>query len=56
MDCLVVYAPGSSTSVETDGCTAARTLPEVCVAIKADGTHAALAPDPFKKCADDPAP
>lgn len=53
MDCVVVYAAGSSTNVETDGCTSARTLPEVCVPIKADGTHAPLSPDPFKKCAND---
>jgi hypothetical protein len=56
MDCMVVYAAGSATTVETDGCTATRTLPEVCVAIKADQTHAALAPDPFKKCPGDPNP
>jgi hypothetical protein len=56
MDCIVVYAAGSSTTVETDGCTSARTLPEVCVAIKADGSHAALTPDPFAKCPDDPNP
>ncbi len=54
MDCMIVYAAGSSTTVETDGCTPARTLPEVCVAIKADRTHAALLPDPFKKCPGDP--
>jgi hypothetical protein len=54
MDCMVVYAAGSATTVETDGCTATRTLPEVCVAIKADQTHAALMPDPFKKCPGDP--
>ncbi len=56
MDCLVVYAAGSSTNVGTDGCTPSRTLPEVCVAFKANGTHAALSPDPFKKCTDDPNP
>jgi hypothetical protein len=56
MDCMVVYAAGSSTTVETDGCTSARTLPEVCVAIEADLTHAALTPDPFKKCPGDPNP
>lgn len=54
MDCRVVYAAGSSTTVETDGCTSARTLPEVCVAIKADRTHAVLTTDPYKKCPGDP--
>lgn len=56
MDCMVVYAAGSATVVETDGCTSARTLPEVCVAIKANRTHGALTPDPFKRCPGDPSP
>ena len=39
----------------TDGCTSARTLPEVCVEIKADGTHDPLT-DKFKKCQGDSNP
>ena len=44
MDCV--------TTPTTDGCTSARALPEVCVPIKADGTHDPLT-DTFKKCAGD---
>jgi hypothetical protein len=51
MDCVSIYAPGATTPT-TDGCTAARALPEVCVIIKADGTHDPLV-DKFKKCAGD---
>jgi hypothetical protein len=51
MDCVSIYAPGATTPT-TDGCTAARALPEVCVPIKADGTHDPLT-DTFKKCAGD---
>jgi len=47
MDCV--------TSPTTDGCTSARALPEVCVEIKADGTHDPLK-DTFKKCAGDSNP
>jgi hypothetical protein len=54
MDCVDIYAPGGTTPT-TDGCTSARTLPEVCVEIKADGTHDPLK-DNFKKCAGDSNP
>lgn len=48
MDCINVYAAGGTTP-EIEGCTAARTLPEVCVPIKVDGTHDPLT-DRFMKC------
>lgn len=51
MDCVNIYAPGGTTPT-TDGCTAARAQPEVCVLIKADGTHDPLV-DKFKKCPGD---
>lgn len=51
MDCRNVYAPGTST-LETEGCTSARSLPEVCVAIDSDATHAPLV-DKFMKCPGD---
>ncbi len=51
MDCIDVYAPGGTTP-GTDGCTSARALPEICVLIKADGTHDALV-DRFMKCPGD---
>ena len=53
MDCLSVYAPGATTP-GADGCTSARTLPEVCVLIKAGGTHDPLV-DRFMKCQGDTA-
>jgi hypothetical protein len=52
MDCVNVY-PEGSTTLQTEGCASARTLPEVCVSIKADGTHDPLV-DTFKKCVGDP--
>jgi hypothetical protein len=51
MDCISVYALGATTP-ENDGCTSARRLPEICVAIKADGSHDPLV-DRFMKCAGD---
>jgi hypothetical protein len=51
MDCVSIYAQGGTTPT-TDGCTSARALPEVCVPIKADGTHDPLK-DTFKKCQGD---
>jgi hypothetical protein len=51
MDCINTYALGSTTP-ETEGCAPARTAPEICVPIKADGTHDALV-DTFKKCPGD---
>jgi hypothetical protein len=51
MDCINVYALGATTP-ENDGCTSARRLPEICVAIKADGSHDPLV-DRFMKCAGD---
>lgn len=51
MDCVSLYAQGGTTPT-TDGCTSARALPEVCVPIKADGTHDPLK-DTFKKCQGD---
>jgi len=51
MDCINVYAVGTTT-LQTEGCASSRTLPEICVTIKADGTHDALV-DTFKKCLGD---
>jgi len=51
MDCLNVYAVGGTTP-EKEGCASSRTLPEVCVPIKAAGTHDPLT-DMFKKCQGD---
>jgi len=51
MDCRNVYAVGTTT-LNTEGCTSARSLPEVCVSIADDGTHAALV-DKFMKCPGD---
>ena len=51
MDCVNVYPQGSTTP-EVEGCSSTRALPEVCVAIKADGTHDPLV-DTFKKCSGD---
>lgn len=51
MDCRNVYALGTTT-LETEGCTSARSLPEVCVSVESDGTHAALV-DEFMKCPGD---
>jgi hypothetical protein len=51
MDCRSVYAAGTTT-LETDGCTSDRALPEVCVSIEPDGTHAPLV-DTFMKCPGD---
>jgi hypothetical protein len=51
MDCVNIY-PQGSTTLETEGCTSARKLPEVCVQIKADATHGPLV-DTFKKCPGD---
>jgi len=53
MDCINVYAPNATTP-QTEGCTAARALPEICVPIKADGTHDPLT-DRFMKCQGDSA-
>jgi hypothetical protein len=52
MDCVTV---GTGGAINTDGCTSARTLPEVCVTIKADGGHDPLV-DTYKKCAGDSNP
>jgi hypothetical protein len=51
MDCINIYTLGATT-LETEGCASTRTLPEVCVPIKADGTHDPLV-DTFKKCPGD---
>lgn len=51
MDCRNVYALGTTT-LQTEGCAPARSLPETCVSIEADGTHAALE-DKFIKCQGD---
>jgi hypothetical protein len=51
MDCRNVYALGTTT-LETEGCAATRTLPETCVSIEPDGSHPALV-DKFQKCAGD---
>jgi hypothetical protein len=53
MDCLSAYAPGGTTPT-ADGCTSARTLPVVCVLIKAGGTHDPLV-DRYMKCQGDTA-
>jgi hypothetical protein len=52
MDCINVYAL-DSTTLQTEGCSSARTLPEVCVLINAGGTHSPLV-DTFAKCPGDP--
>lgn len=46
MDCINVYKQGSTT-IETEGCSSARTLPEVCAPINAPLV------DTFKKCPGD---
>ena len=51
MDCRDVYGL-ASTTLETEGCASARTLPEVCVSFEPDGTHAPLT-DTFMKCQGD---
>lgn len=51
MDCRNVYALGTTT-LQTEGCAPARSLPATCVSIEADGTHAALE-DKFVKCPGD---
>lgn len=51
MDCRNVHALGTTT-IETEGCATDRRLPEVCVTIRADGTHDALT-DEFMKCPGD---
>jgi hypothetical protein len=51
MDCLNVYARGATTP-ETEGCSKARALPEVCVPIEPGGTHDPLI-DTFQRCAGD---
>lgn len=51
MDCRNVYAAGTTT-LEAEGCASTRTLPEVCVSFKPDGTHDALV-DKFMKCPGD---
>jgi hypothetical protein len=48
MDCRNVYELGSTT-LEEEGCASSRSLPEVCVTIEEDGTHAPLE-DKFMKC------
>jgi hypothetical protein len=48
MDCRNVYELGTTTLAE-EGCAASRSLPEVCVTIEEDGTHAAIE-DEFMKC------
>jgi hypothetical protein len=50
MDCLLVHV---GTTITDDGCTAARTIPEVCSKIKADGTYDDLSVDKFAKCPGD---
>jgi hypothetical protein len=54
MNCINIYVLGSTT-LQSEGCASARTLPQVCVQIKADGTHAPLV-DTFAKCPGDPNP
>lgn len=51
MDCLNVYEPGA-TAPEIEGCSKARTLPEVCVPIEAGGMHDPLV-DTFMRCPGD---
>lgn len=51
MDCINVYDPGETTP-GTTGCGPDRALPEVCVNIDSDGTHAPL-DDTFQKCPGD---
>jgi len=51
MDCRNIYALGTTT-LQTEGCGATRSLPETCVVIETDGSHAALV-DKFQKCAGD---
>ena len=51
MDCVDVHALGAS-EPETEGCAPARALPEVCVAIDAQGGHPPLT-DGFQKCPGD---
>jgi hypothetical protein len=51
MDCRNVYALGTTT-LETEGCASDRKLPEACVSIESDGTHAPLV-DSFMKCPGD---
>jgi hypothetical protein len=51
MDCRDVYG-SASTTLETEGCTSDRMLPEVCVSFEPDGTHGPLT-DAFMKCPGD---
>lgn len=51
MDCIDVYGVGATTP-ETEGCSPDRKLPEVCVQIQSDGSHAPLV-DSFQKCPGD---
>jgi hypothetical protein len=51
MDCLNIYE-AMETAPETEGCGSDRALPEVCVSIDGDGTHAPLV-DNFQKCPGD---
>jgi hypothetical protein len=51
MDCLNVYEPGA-TAPEIEGCSKARTLPEICVPIQAGGMHDPLV-DTFQRCPGD---
>jgi len=51
MDCRNVYALGTTT-LDKEGCAKDRSLPEVCVSIKPDGTHDPL-DDAFMKCQGD---
>lgn len=51
MDCRNVYELGA-TSPKEEGCSADRALPEVCVSVDPDGTHAPLT-DSFMKCKGD---
>ena len=51
MDCINSNVQGSATG-GTEGCSPARPAPEICVMMKADGTHDALV-DTFKKCPGD---
>jgi hypothetical protein len=51
MDCRNVYALGTTT-LQIEGCGATRSLPETCVVIEADGSHAPLV-DEFQKCPGD---
>jgi len=49
MDCMQVYQP--SGTLITDGCTSARTLPVVCLAVEKGKTYGATSfKDTFKKC------